>query len=329
VLGFRWKDASSTVYSKRRAYITNVIRQMLFSIPHYYGELAELRTAHDFVSWAYFKWPFFSPLAAFPPHVGVEVTNACNFACRHCWRSKMDRRIGFIDVELFSQILAEVSQYKSITLKIGGGGEVALHPRFRDLMAALTRFQSIRVYVYTNGSLLRRFSHREILEWNISTLVVSVDGTDPSSYNYIRLGGNYSLLRKQVEGLYALRNSLTQKVPKIEIRHVIMPYETTGQLVDVRKSWLRTADTVKFNYLIPLEKSRNIQRRSSLCRETMREFDIEWDGRVRLCRFYPEYFGDLHSSTIEAIWHSPKWKFVRDCQKHGDLDQIPACIGCL
>jgi MoaA/NifB/PqqE/SkfB family radical SAM enzyme len=316
-------------YSTRRSYIANVIRQMLFSIPHYYGELAELRSVRDWHAWAYYKWPFSFPLAAFPPYVEVESTNACNLACRHCWRSMMDRPIGFIDVDLFRKIVAELSHHRPITLKIVGTGEPALHPRFQDLMTALTGFGSIRVFVYTNGSLLRRFSHREILTWNISTLVVSVDGTDPNSYNCLRPGGDYDVLRKQVEDFYALRNRLTQKFPKIEIRHVIMPYETVRQLVDVRKSWLKTADTVKFNYLQPLKKSEIIARLPSVCRHIRREFDVEWDGRVRLCGSYPEYLGDLHSSSIEDLWHSPKANFVRDCHKRGDLDQIPACKGCL
>ena len=115
-------------------------------------------------------------------------------------------------------------------------------------MNVLAGFRSIRVFVYTNGSLLGKFSHREILEWNMHTLVVSVDGTDPDSYNHIRVGGDYGALRKQVEDSYTFRTSLTRKFPKIEIRHVMMPYETTSQLVDVRKNWLKTADTVKFNY---------------------------------------------------------------------------------
>jgi MoaA/NifB/PqqE/SkfB family radical SAM enzyme len=315
-------------YSKRSVWIGKVIRQTMFSLPHYYGELSELRSRSDLRAWAYYKWPFSFPLSAFPPYVTIESTNSCNFTCGHCWRSKMDRPVGFMDVDLFRKIVAELKHYSPITLKVGGTGEPGLHPRFHELMAALNGLDGIRVFVYTNGTLLRRYPHYEILKWNINTMVISADGTDPDSYNRLRPGGDYRLLREQVEDFYALRNELGQKLPKIEIRHVIMPNETVGQLLEVRKSWLKTSDTVKFNHLISLERNEAFSRPPTVCRQIRREFCIEWDGRVRQCGSYPEYLGDLHSSTIEGLWHSPQANFVRDCHQRGDLDPIPACKGC-
>ncbi len=316
------------IYSTRRSYRLNVIRQALFSIPHYFGELAELRSVRDWYGWFYYKWPFPFPLATFPLYVGVEVTNSCNFACPHCWRSRMHRPIGFLDVDLFRKIVAEIGDHRPVTLKLAGSGEVALHPGFRDLMGALKDLPNIRVFVYTNGSLLQRFSHREILEWNINTLVVSIDGTDPASYTLHRPGGDYSVLRKQVVDFYALRNRLSQKLPKIEIRHVIMPDETNLQLMDFRKNWLTTADTVKFNYLQALDRKELTVGLPSACRLILREFSVEWDGRARFCNSFPEYLGDLHSATIRDLWNSPEATFVRNCHRQRNLDQIPACKGC-
>ena len=322
------------VYTSRLAYVTNLIRQRLFSVPHYLEELSDLRTPRDWYAWTYFKWPHAFPLAAFPPYVTVEVTNACDLTCRHCWRSTMRRPIGHMAPGLFRNIVAQLERNHSITLKIGGTGEVALHPHFEDLMSTI-RNRGIRVYLYTNGSLLERFSHDTILEWNIDTLVVSVDGTDSESYNFIRVGGDYQLLRRQLESFHALRGLRDRKRPRIEIRHTIMPNETAKQLLDFRKSWLVTADTVKFNYLVPLQKfldplakTEAGKRLKASCRQVRREFCVEWDGRVRFCGVYPEYLGDLHDSSIQELWHSPKAQFVRDCQKRRNFDQIPVCKDC-
>ena len=185
----------------------------------------------------------------------------------------------------------------------------------------------LTVIVYTNGLLLRKLPHNTILNSNIRTMVVSVDGIDQASYNRIRVGGDYSFLRGQIEAFYALRNSLGLRFPAIEIRHTIMPDETSRQIAEFRKRWLGTADTVKFNYLVPLVKSDNCTF-PSVCRHIFRELCIEWDGRVRLCTPYPEYLGDIHSSTITELWHCPAANFVRDCHKRRDFGQIPVCRGC-
>ena len=316
-------------YSSRSSYIWNVVKQRILSIPHYVGELAELRSARDLGAWVYYKWPVAFPLAAFPPYVTVESTNACNFACGHCWRSKMDRSVGFLDVELFRKIVVEIKGHRQITLKLGGTGEIGLHRHLNDLMATLTGLNGIRIFLYTNGTVLQKYSHHEILDWNIDIMVVSVDGTDPDSYNKLRLGGDYFTLRRQIEEFQSLRSSLRKKAPRIEIRHVIMPCETTRELIDFRRDWLKIADAVKFNYLIPLDKNETANKSPVICRHIRREFCIEWDGRVRFCSFYPEYLGDLHFSTIENLWNSPSANFVRECHLRGDLDRVPACRGCI
>lgn len=324
------------VYPTRLALLANIVRQRLFSVPHYLQELAELRRPRDLYAWTYYKWPRPFPLAPFPPYVTVEVTNACNLACRHCWRSTMQRPVGYITTELFRDIVAQIEHHCPATLKLTGMGEVALHPRFQDLMSVLSLSNpGIRVYMYTNGLLLRKFSHRRILDWNVHTLVVSVDGTDQESYNCVRAGGDYHTLRREVEGFHALREAMDRKRPRIEIRHVMMPDESAKQLLDFRKRWLVFADTVKFNYLVPLQKFvdpiANDKGDTSLhtsCRHIRREFCIEWDGRVRLCGIYPAYVGDLHSSSIKELWHSSTANFVRDCQNRRDFDQIPVCRNC-
>jgi radical SAM protein with 4Fe4S-binding SPASM domain len=186
----------------------------------------------------------------------------------------------------------------------------------------------MRVYVYTNGSLLQMFPFEEILGWHIDTLVVSVDGIDCESYERIRVGGRYQPLRDVVGRFYNWRNRLASRVPQIEIRHVIMPGESRKELLQFRKDWLDRADTVKFQKLIPLAPVSIPPRLPSQCRNIRRELCIEWDGRVRICGNYPEYFGDVHSATVEEIWRSSEVQFVRQCQKVQDFELIPACREC-
>jgi molybdenum cofactor biosynthesis enzyme MoaA len=314
-----------TLHSPLRRFI----QQIYHSMPAYLEELKNIHSPHDLYSWLYFKFPNHFPLANFPIYIGIEVTNVCNFSCTHCWRSIMTRKVGSIDTYLFDKIIREVSLYGPRTVKIAGAGEPAVHPRFKELMSSLGP-HNIKFGLYTNGTLLQMYSHHEILKWNINGLVVSVDGIDVESYERIRVGGNLNKLRNSLRDFFNLRNTLGSRLPQIEIRHVIMPNETSDQLQQFRKSWLAISDRVKFNYLTLLTEEKAVQHWRPKCRDIRRECAILWDGRVPLCghEYKHEYIGNLHTATIQELWQQPKKQFLRECHKRGFLNEVPLCINC-
>jgi wyosine [tRNA(Phe)-imidazoG37] synthetase (radical SAM superfamily) len=314
-----------TLHSPLRRFV----EQIYHSMPHYLEELKNIRSPHDLYSWLYFKFPNHFPLANFPICIGIEITNVCNFSCKHCWRSIMTRRIGSIDVNLFDKIISEVSLSGPRIVKIAGAGEPALHPRFNELMSSL-RPHNIKVISYTNGTLLQMYSHQEILKWNINTLVVSVDGIDVESYERIRVGGKLIKLRNSLRDFFNLRNSSGSRLPQIEIRHVIMPNETSDQLRQFRNSWLAISDTVKFNYLTLLTEEKAVQHWRPKCRDIRRESYILWDGSVPLCghEYKHEYIGNLHTASIQELWQHPRKEFVRECHNRSSLKEVPLCINC-
>jgi len=306
------------------------MRQVLLSIPHYFGELARIRRPSELYGWMYFKFPNAFPLMEFPTYVTVEATNKCNFSCKHCPRTVADRPLGSMEVELFEKIVREVSQHKSVRLlKFVGSGEPAIHPRFRELMALIAH-RATPTMVYTNGSLLQLFPHREILGWGLDTVVVSVDGLDADSHERFKIGSNYASLRRHVMDFYQCRKSSGCRTPIIEIRHVIVPNETVTQLLQFRKTWRETADTVKFGYFFPATKLYEFEDPSRpKCRGIRREFAIQWDGRVPLCFGYRrDYLGNVRHSTISELWRHPKIEFLRQCHERRDLVQVPICMKC-
>lgn len=330
----RFTDQTSSGQSQNRSEVSRVarerMRQVLFSIPHYFRELARIRRPSQLYGWVYFKFPYTFPLMEFPTYVTVEPTNNCNYSCRHCWRNTMDRPLGSMEVELFEKIVRELSLHRSVRLlKLQGSGEPAFHPRFCELMALLPH-HAIRTMVYTNGTLLQSYPHREILNWELDTIVVSVDGLDAESHERIKTGSNYASLRKAIMDFYKCRKSSGCRTPIIEIRHVIMPHETASQLLKFRKTWLRTADTVKFDYLEPATGLFEFEDPSRpKCRGIRRELGIRWDGTVPLCGGYRhDYLGNVRDSTISELWRRPRLEYMRQCHERRDFAQVPVCLRC-
>ncbi|MEO8231594.1 MAG: hypothetical protein ABI638_04895 [Ignavibacteriota bacterium] len=81
------------------------LRQLLMSIPHYFNELRDINSAKDFIGFLQFKIPCIFNVPSFPPRVTLELTNNCNFSCRHCFRSLIDREIFSLDYELAEKIV--------------------------------------------------------------------------------------------------------------------------------------------------------------------------------------------------------------------------------
>jgi len=320
----------ANIFADRPRVVKERIRQVGLSIPHYFRELARIRRPSELYSYVYFKVPYFFPLMGFPTYLSIELTNNCNFSCKHCWRTAKHRPVGSMDVALFEKIVREVSLHRSLReFKLVGSGEPAIHPRFRELMEISAR-HSMPTVVYTNGSLLRRFPHREILSWGLDTIVVSVDGIDPDDYGRIRIGGDYASLRKAVMDFYKCRESSRRKSPIIEIRHVIMPDETVSQLLEFRGTWLGTADTVKFNRLEPATDQYEFEDPSRpKCRGIRREMGIWWDGTAPLCPgYWRDFLGNVRDSTISELWRHSRLEHMRQCHERRDFADVQVCLKC-
>jgi len=306
------------------------VRRIMVSIPHYFRELARIRRPRELYGWVYFKFPNSFPIMEFPTCVSVEPTNKCNFSCNHCRRTTMNRPLGSMEVELFEKIVHEVSVHRSVReLKLVGSGEPAIHPRFRELMALLAH-QGIPTVVYTNGSLLQLYPHREVLGWGLETVVVSVDGLDAPSHERFKLGSNYVSLRKAIMDFYKYRKSSRRRSPVIEIRHLMVPNETVAQLLQFRRTWMGCADTVSFDYLEPAAGLLEIEDPSRpRCRVVRRELGIQWDGAVPLCSgYHHDYLGNVRYSTISELWRHSRLEYLRQCHMLRDFAQVPVCLRC-
>ena len=312
------------------------LKQILFSIPCYFDEVAQLRTRRDFYMWFYYKFPYSSHVPGFPPYVNLSVTEWCNLSCVHCYRNLMPWSPHDMELPLFGRIVDEIAKHPECLLKLQGLGEPAVHPQIRSFVSLLAE-SKVKTTIYTNGTLLERFSPHEIVELGFGKLVVSIDGIDAQSYESIRVGGNYAPLRANVARLRQTRGELKSRRPRIEIRHVIFPNESSEALRQFRRDWLEFADTVKFNNLTHLSPqprgvSAPMFRR---CRDIRREFYIGSGGQVPVCgcRFWSgtteEVLGDLHHATIQELWQHPTLRSIRSCHERAALDDVPFCRTCI
>jgi hypothetical protein len=123
--------------------------------------------------------------------------------------------------------------------------------------------------------------------------------------------------------------------PQIEIRHVIFPGETSNQIMQFIRDWTRMADSVRFNYLMPLTPLPiEVHTPNKRCRDIRRELYMGWEGNVPLCGYEtlagtPEVLGNLHNTTIKDLWQHPRIKKVRQCHTDKNWDEVEFCKACV
>jgi 7,8-dihydro-6-hydroxymethylpterin dimethyltransferase len=110
----------------------------------------------------------------------VEITDACNLACRVCYSDSKGDRI--LSVDTFKHHVVELLAQKTVLDSVQiTGGEASLHPQFHDIVSWLCAQPGIgKVYLPTNGLLLGKPGFIEHLRPHRDKLLVLLqfDGRD-------------------------------------------------------------------------------------------------------------------------------------------------------
>jgi MoaA/NifB/PqqE/SkfB family radical SAM enzyme len=236
---------------------------------------------------------------------------------------------------MFSDIVGEIGENRGTILKVGGWGEPSVHEDFGDMMSHCLDGQ-VRTYVFTNGMILSRMAHGDILELEQTTIVISVDGYDAEQYESIRIGGDYRELRENITVLFNRRKASMRRFPKIVVQHVVFPGDTSHQLEGFRRSWAGVTDMVDFcvyNPLVPAGTPVH-QAFPRTCKRVRRELSVLYDGSVPVCGPQSKHggyteVGSVTTESIGEIWNGSKLTQLRHAHTVRELDSVPFCKSCI
>ncbi len=157
-----------------------------------------------------------------PTELQLEVTGACNLACRMClvrYRPKLGKSAGAMCFHTFKEIVDELPELRRITLQ--GLGEPLLAPDlFRMIEYAAGR--GVRMGFNTNGTLLTGKRAERLVRAGLDWLHVSLDGATPRTYEDIRAGSDFERVRRHVVGLVDVMRLLRAERPRLSLVFVAM-----------------------------------------------------------------------------------------------------------
>ncbi len=157
-----------------------------------------------------------------PAKIYVEVTNACNLACRTCIRNVWQEDTGFMAMEIFERILQGLRGCaQPCTLSFGGFGEPLFHPRIHEMVASAKQ-QGANVELVTNGTLLNEEKTGDLIAAGLDRLWISLDGATPESYADVRLGAALPEVLANVRRFVGMRVPRQSPLPELGIIFVAM-----------------------------------------------------------------------------------------------------------
>lgn len=152
----------------------------------------------------------------------IEPTDLCNLDCTMCIRSGWDETLGRMSKETFEHILRGLKELEQpITVFFGGLGEPLFHPKTVDWVRAVKQ-TGARVELITNGTTLTEKRSRQLIEYGLDVLWVSIDGATPESYADVRLGAELPAIIKNVQRFSRMRPGGHKPYPLIGVAFVAM-----------------------------------------------------------------------------------------------------------
>ncbi|MBM4305792.1 MAG: radical SAM protein [Deltaproteobacteria bacterium] len=274
----------------------------------------------------------------FPIHMDIESTNFCNLKCTMCPHSLDDFGMakGFFDFELYKRIVAEGSQSGLKSLKLNIRGEPLMNKRLVDMVAFAKDRGILEVMFNTNGLLLSPQKTRELSEARLDYLIVSIDGATKETYERIRVGGDFNLLKSNIEYFIQYRKEKRLAKPLIRLQYVEMR-ENTHEVKPYLVIWRGKVDVMTVNRY---SNRVNCEDRSLLamkpvgranCYHPWRRLSIDWSGNAQICCGDWQnlcVLGNCRERTIYEMWHSQQFNEYRRKLKARRLNEIPCCKNC-
>ncbi len=272
-----------------------------------------------------------------PHRLRIENTNICNADCVFCPHSKMKRKQGIMDLDLFKEIIEQVKFYGISLVSIHGFGEPLLDKHFFQRVRYAKARNVKKIATNTNASFLNDTNIKELLISGLDEVYISFDAATKAAYNRIRPGLDFDQVESNIRKIVQAKKAKKLKSPKIILSFVECP-ENQSEVGLYLKKWRSLVDEISISYLVNWGgkfSGSNLLKdspRRDPCRFLWTDMAISWDGKVSICCYDYEnevILGDLTKDDLKKVWKSETLKNFRRLHLESKFNQIAICKNCV
>lgn len=270
-----------------------------------------------------------------PIEVTIELTNYCNLNCIFCPNKKMKRPLGFINYNLFRDIIDQIKEYVEL-VDLDLVGESTFHPQIFDIIAYCKRANLLTV-LNSNMTAVDGKLAKSLIDAGLDMLVMGIDGVNKETYESIRRGGNFERTKSNIEVILNMNDNKLYKV--VQMVYMNINKEEKKEFLNIWRE--KGADYVRLQpyqnidkdllhlYAIPVNK-RPMSRNP--CIMLWRKLVVCWDGTIVLCCSDYDKFaiiGDVKREAIWDIWNGGAMQGYRQKHVQKRWNELPFCKSCL
>lgn len=275
-----------------------------------------------------------SAVRGHPISMQIEVTNHCNLNCYTCPRKNLKRQKGYMDFELFKNIIISEQDYLE-TVLLFHMGEPLLHPNIVD-MVKFSHDKGIKTIIFTNGTLLFKEKAEQLFINGLDLLVVSFDGYEKETYEEVRKGSSYDTVLENIENAVIMNSELNNST-KIQLHYVVS--KKTSKETELFYKMFKKYKALDLR-IKPFINTGNMgeelgekvkPRKKYPCFMLYREPVIGWDGKMFPCcvdLLGEKVVGDINNDSIESAWNSKPMQLMRKRHNQHDFGDEPLCKYC-
>lgn len=292
-----------------------------------------LRFLENRVKWH--LYPRLRLLPAFPDHVDIEASSACNMRCPMCFTTtaefKTNVKLTVMPFELFKKIVDECVAHKAFSIRLSWRGEPTLNPRFVE-MARYAKAKGIKeVSSLTNALRLTPEMFEELVDIGMDWLTISFDGMG-ETYNRIRAPAKFEEAVAKIRMFHEIKRRKGRAKPVVKIQGVWPAVKENPQAF--YETFRGIVDQVSVNPLLDYlrKDSAIVYRQRFTCPVLWQRLAVGADGKVSLCihdEMSHHIIGDVNTQSISEIWNGPLLRQARDAHlQHVGVQRYRACAEC-
>ena len=274
-----------------------------------------------------------------PLGVDIGVTNACNSNCIMCPHSKL-KNIGTMNMKLYKKIIDNCAKLKIKNITLSFFGEPLLDKTLIEKII-YAKEKNLKVAFYSNASLLTEKWAEALIKSGLDSITISFDGYSKETYEKIRKGLKFDVVKKNILNLIKIRKNLGKNNPKINLVLVELE-ENKREIKYFYGEWKNKVDSINIinmrNWANKIDKkgtkesfhfNKKIKRKP--CSLIWQKMVVDWNGDVVLCCDdwnHSTILGNLKKQTIEGVWKGKELKKIKKIHLDGNFKEIPLCAGC-
>jgi len=250
----------------------------------------------------------------FPVDLIIEVTRYCNLKCIMCPYSNLKRAQGNMEFSTFKKIIDETAtENPAARIWLAIMGEPLLRGEKVLEFIKYAKEKGIReICLNTNAVLLSEEIAVKLLESGLDKILISVDAYSKETYDKIRVGGDFVLVRSNVERFINLKREKNNNNMELIVQFIVMD-ENEHEVEAFKNYWLERGAIVKIRPKLGWGNAIKSSILDSVAQETerfpcawlTRTVSIHWDGSFSQCDADHEGYyspGNLNSNTIKQVW---------------------------